>query len=73
MNTTDFSRLTLSTLPYYFSVPYDQVYQRLDVPFVSVICLNHFGGYGISTVCASATPLGLTLAPGLLRVDEPSP
>ena len=26
--------------------------------------LNSFGGYGISTVCASTTPLGLALAPG---------
>ena len=26
--------------------------------------LNDFGGYGISTVCASTTPLGLALAPG---------
>ena len=26
--------------------------------------LNNFGGYGISTVCASTTPLGLALAPG---------
>ena len=30
----------------------------------SVLVLNCFGGYGISTVCASATPFGLTLAPG---------
>ena len=29
----------------------------------SVILLNNFDGYGISTVCASVTPLGLTLAP----------
>ena len=32
--------------------------------FESVPLLKLFGGYGISTVCASATPLGLTLAPG---------
>ena len=32
--------------------------------FKSVPLLKSFGGYGISTVCASATPLGLTLAPG---------
>ena len=32
--------------------------------FKSVPTLNCFGGYGISTVCASATPFGLTLAPG---------
>ena len=35
--------------------------------------LNNFGGYGISTVCASTTPFGLALAPGLPRADEPSP
>ena len=32
-----------------------------------------FGGYGISTVCASTTPFGLALAPGLPWADEPSP
>ena len=36
------------------------------------LLLKSFGGYGISTVCASATPFGLTLAPGLLGADEPS-
>ena len=35
-------------------------------------CLS-FGGYGISTVCASTTPRGLALAPGLPWADEPSP
>ncbi len=35
--------------------------------------LKSRGGYGISTVCASATPFGLALAPGLPRVDEPTP
>ena len=39
---------------------------------VSVL-LKSFGGYGISTVCASATPFGLALAPGLPWADEPSP
>ena len=34
---------------------------------------NDFGGYGISTVCASTTPFGLALAPGLPWADEPSP
>ena len=38
-----------------------------------VSILNSFGGYGISTVCASATPSGLTLAPGLPWADEPAP
>ena len=39
--------------------------------FKSVPMLNSFGGYGISTVCASATPFGLTLAPCYLGADEP--
>ena len=38
-----------------------------------VIILKAFDGYGISTVCASATPSGLALASGLPRADEPSP
>ena len=39
----------------------------------SVLWLNSSGGYGISTVCASTTPFGLALAPGLPWADEPSP
>ena len=35
--------------------------------------LNNFGGYGMSTVCASTTPFGLALAPDLPWADEPSP
>ena len=35
------------------------------------VCLN-LDGYGISTVCASTTPFGLALAPGLPVADEPS-
>ena len=42
------------------------------IHFLSVPLLKYFDGYGISTVCASATPFGLTLAPGLLGADEPS-
>ena len=41
-----------------------QGYQRLRIHFKSVPLLKYFGGYGISTVCASTTPLGLALAPG---------
>ena len=40
---------------------------------LSVSILNSFGGYGISTVCASDTPSGLSLASGLPRADEPAP
>ena len=42
------------------------------IPFDSVPLLKSSGSYGISTVCASATPSGLTLAPGLPGADEPS-
>ena len=35
--------------------------------------LKYFGGHGISTVCASTTPFGLALAPGLPGADEPTP
>ena len=38
-----------------------------------VSMLNDCAGYGISTVCASTTPCGLALAPGLPWADEPSP
>ena len=38
-----------------------------------VSVLNNQAGYGISTVCASTTPFGLALAPGLPWADEPSP
>ena len=38
-----------------------------------VTMLNNCTGYGISTVCASTTPCGLALAPGLPWADEPSP
>ena len=41
--------------------------------FPCVPVLNSFGGYGLSTVCASTTPRGLALAPGLPWADEPSP
>ncbi len=34
------------------------------VSFQGVTLLKSFGGYGISTVCASTTPFGLALAPG---------
>ena len=43
------------------------------IRFMSVPYFKSFGGYGISTVCASATPFGLALAPGLPRADEPAP
>ena len=55
-----------------FSVPFDRGNHRPAKHLQSVPVLKYFGGYGFSTVCASATRLRLTLAPGLLGADEPS-
>ena len=41
--------------------------------YLHVSVYLRFGGYGISTVCASTTPFGLALAPGLPWADEPAP
>ena len=60
-------------LPYYISVPFAQLNQRLGSAIFKCPCSLRFGGYGISTVCASTTPCGLALAPGLPWADEPSP
>ena len=59
-------------LPYYFSVPCAQLYQRLGSAIFKCPSSLRFGGYGISTVCASTTPCGLALAPDYLEADEPS-
>ena len=60
-------------LPYYISVPFAQLNQRLGSAISKCPSGLRFGGYGISTVCASTTPCGLALAPGLPWADEPSP
>ena len=60
-------------LPYYISVPYDRVNQRPASAIFKCPSGLNVGGYGISTVCASTTPCGLALAPGLPWADEPSP
>ena len=60
-------------LPYYISVPFAAVYQRRGSAILKCPSDLSFGGYGISTVCASTTPLGLALAPDLPWADEPSP
>ena len=44
-----------------------------DMLLPGVRLLKLFSGYGISTVCASTTPCGLALAPGLPWADEPAP
>ena len=69
----DFSRLRPRMLPYFFFRSLSPRSTNAWVmPFQSVILLKYFGGYGISTVCASTTPFGLALAPDLLGADEPS-
>ena len=68
-----FSRLVIHWLPYLFSVPFARVNQRPGPASSKCPSDLSFGGYGISTVCASTTPRGLALAPGLPWADEPSP
>jgi hypothetical protein len=59
--------------PTLISVPFARVNQRPgQTPTIVSVYLNG-SGYGFSTVCASTTPFGLALAPGLPRADEPSP
>ena len=52
---------------------YARGYQRPVELHSCVTVINNCTGYGISTVCASTTPCGLALAPGLPWEDEPSP
>ena len=52
---------------------YPRGYQRPVELHSCVTVINNCTGYGISTVCASTTPRGLALAPGLPWADEPSP
>ena len=71
--TYTFSRHCLPLLPYYFqSLSPGATIARVRVQHC-VSVLKSFGGYGISTVCASTTPSGLALAPGLPGADEPTP
>ena len=66
----------LASVPVHFPTNFQSLTARATnawlVPSQSVPLLKYFDGYGISTVCASATPLGLTLAPDLPGADEPS-
>ena len=68
---------TFSRHPIYslrlFRLAYARGIQRPVELQSCVSMFNIFGGYGISTVCASPTPRGLALAPGLPWADEPSP
>ena len=60
-------------LRYYISLPFARVNQRPGSAISKCPSGLRFGGYGISTVCASPTPFGLSLAPDLPWADEPSP
>ena len=60
-------------LPYYKFGPFRPGQPTPGSPYLKVSACLKFGGYGISTVCASTTPRGLALAPGLPWADEPSP
>ena len=66
INSITFSRLITLYFPTLISVAYARDYHRPVTALLSVSNLNNFGGYGISTVCASATPSGLALAPAYL-------
>ena len=72
LRTYAFSRRRLLPLPYYNFSPFRPGQPTPGSHLCSVsVCLN-FSGYGISTVCASTTPFGLALAPGLPVADEPT-
>ena len=71
-NTYTFSRHQLDSLRL-IRLAYARGNQRPVELHPCVIMFNIFGGYGISTVCASTTPRGLALAPDLPWADEPSP
>ena len=71
-NSHNFSRHNLHSLRL-IRLAYARGNQRPVELLSCVIMLNNWTGYGISTVCASTTPRGLALAPGLPWADEPSP
>ena len=69
----DFSRPSPRILPYSNFSPLRPGQPTPGSRYLYVSVYLRFGGYGISTVCASTTPFGLALAPGLPWADEPSP
>ena len=71
-NTHTFSRHLIHSLRL-IRLAYARGNQRPVELLRCVSMLNLWTGYGISTVCASTTPRGLALAPGLPWADEPSP
>ena len=60
-------------LPYLYFGPLRPGQPTPGSGYLHVSACLKFGGYGISTVCASTTPCGLALAPDLPWADEPSP
>ena len=60
-------------LPYYKFGPFRPGQPTPGIGYSHVSAFIRQGGYGISTVCASTTPFGLALAPGLPGADEPTP
>ena len=72
-DTYTFSRQNFNLLPYYNFSPLRPTQPTVGSDLCLVSVYLTCGGYGISTVCASTTPFGLALAPGLPRADEPSP
>ena len=71
-NTHTFSRHKIYSLRL-IRLAYARGDQRPVELYSCVTVINNCTGYGISTVCASTTPCGLALAPGLPWADEPSP
>ena len=73
----DIHKPFLATIFIYFPTKFQSLTPRATNAWVRLQCcvslLKSFSGYGISTVCASTTPVGLALAPGLPGADEPTP
>ena len=70
---TPFLAACFILFPTEFSAPCGSGHQLPVELHIRVSVLKLFSGHGISTVCASTTPFGLALAPGLPGADEPTP
>ena len=70
---TPFLATTFTCFPTKFQSFSPESTNPRDMLLCCVSVLKSFSGYGISTVCASTTPFGLALAPGLPGADEPTP
>ena len=68
-----FSRHSVTLLPYSNFSPFRPSLPALGSELHHVSVYLSCSGYGFSTVCASTTPFGLALAPGLPGADEPTP